>query len=179
MNNAAACFYLPYDQVSDAPVRGDVRGQRARAVGPEPGGAARDVRGGGEGWILNISSVVAEHPAGPPFPTFHVEHGATLYGVSKAALERLTTGLAAEVSPYGVAVNSLAPVAAVATPGAVAMGLVPADPAHVEPVEQMAEAAVALCTLADLTGRVDHERRRCCASSDAPSARSTAARPYP
>ena len=34
------------------------------------------------------------------------------------------------------------------------MGLVPADPTHVEPVEQMAEAAVALCTLADQTGRV-------------------------
>jgi citronellol/citronellal dehydrogenase len=65
----------------------------------------------------------------------------------------MTTGLAAEVSPAGVAVNSLAPVAAVATPGAVAMGLVPEDPAHVEPVEQMAEAALALCT-GDLTGRV-------------------------
>jgi hypothetical protein len=33
------------------------------------------------------------------------------------------------------------------------MQLVPDDPAHVEPVEQMAEAALALCTL-DLTGRV-------------------------
>ena len=73
--------------------------------------------------------------------------------MSKAALERLTTGLAAELSTSGVAVNSLAPVAAVATPGAVAMGLVPTDPAQVEPVEQMAEAALALCT-GGVTGRV-------------------------
>jgi NAD(P)-dependent dehydrogenase (short-subunit alcohol dehydrogenase family) len=153
VNNAAACFYLPYDEVSarryEVMLEVNVHApwDLSRAVLP----AMCRRR---EGWILNISSRVAEHPPGPPFPPFHVEHGATLYGMSKAALERLTTGLAAEVSPYGVAVNSLAPVAAVATPGALAMGLVPADPAHVEPLEQMAEAAVALCTLADLTGRV-------------------------
>ena len=65
----------------------------------------------------------------------------------------MTTGLAAETSRDGIRINALSPVAAVATPGAVAMGLVPEDPAHVEPVEQMAEAALALCT-GDLTGRV-------------------------
>jgi NAD(P)-dependent dehydrogenase (short-subunit alcohol dehydrogenase family) len=69
----------------------------------------------------------------------------------------MTTGLAAEVSRDGVRVNALAPVAAVATPGAVAMGLVPEDPAHVEPVEQMAEAALALCSGA-VTGRVTTSR---------------------
>lgn len=152
VNNAAACFYLPYDQVSERryavmlEVNVHAPWDLSRAVLPE-------MCRRGAGWILNISSRVAEHPPGPPYPAFHVEHGATLYGTSKAALERLTTGLAAEVSPHGVAVNSLAPVAAVATPGAVAMGLVPENPAHVEPVEQMAEAALALCT-ADLTGRV-------------------------
>jgi NAD(P)-dependent dehydrogenase (short-subunit alcohol dehydrogenase family) len=152
VNNAAACFYLPYERVSARrysvmfEVNVHAPWDLSRAV--LPGMCERR-----RGWIVNISSRVAEHPVGPPFPPFHVEHGATLYGASKAALERLTTGLAAEVSPYGVAVNSLAPVAAVATPGAVAMDLVPADPAHVEPVEQMAEAALALCT-GDLTGRV-------------------------
>jgi NAD(P)-dependent dehydrogenase (short-subunit alcohol dehydrogenase family) len=122
----------------------------ARAV--LPGMRARH-----RGWVLNISSAVATHPDGPPYPGFHVEHGATLYGLSKAALERMTTGLAAEVSRDGVRVNALAPVAAVATPGAVAMGLVPEDPAHVEPVEQMAEAALSLCS-GDLTGRVTTSR---------------------
>jgi citronellol/citronellal dehydrogenase len=153
VNNAAACFYLPYDAVSARrysvmlEVNVHAPWELSQAVLPE-------MRGRGSGWILNISSVVAEHPTGPPYPAFHVEHGATLYGLSKAALERMTTGLAAEVSRDGVAVNALSPVAAVATPGAVAMGLVPEDPAHVEPVEQMAEAALALCTTRDLTGRV-------------------------
>jgi hypothetical protein len=54
-----------------------------------------------------------------------------------------------------VAVNAVAPVWAVATPGVIAMGLTPDDPRHVEPVEQMAEAALALCAVdaERLTGR--------------------------
>ena len=57
---------------------------------------------------------------------------------------------------HGIAVNVVAPVAAVATPGVVAMGLMPGDDTHVEPVEQMAEAVLALATgdPATLTGRV-------------------------
>jgi NAD(P)-dependent dehydrogenase (short-subunit alcohol dehydrogenase family) len=152
VNNAAACFYLPMERVSSrryaVMLEVNVHAPWDLCQAVLPGMRAR-----GHGWILNISSRVAEHPAGPPYPAFHVEHGATLYGLSKAALERMTTGLAAETSRDGVRVNSLAPVAAVATPGAVAMGLVPEDPAHVEPVEQMAEAALALCT-GDITGRV-------------------------
>ena len=41
-----------------------------------------------------------------------------MYGATKSALERLTAGLAAERLDDGIAVNSLAPVAAVRTPGA-------------------------------------------------------------
>ncbi len=154
VNNAAACFYLPYERVTDR--RYDVMFEvnvhapwdLSRAVLPA-------MTGRGDGWILNISSGVAMHPSGPPYSPFHAEQGATLYGASKAALERLTTGLAAEVFARGVAVNALSPVAAVATPGAEAMGLVPEDPRHVEPVEQMAEAALALCTVEPgrITGR--------------------------
>ncbi len=153
VNNAAACFYLDYDEVSARryavmlEVNVHAPWDLSCAVLPE-------MCRRGRGSVLNISSRVAEHPDGPPYPAFHVEHGATLYGLSKAALERMTTGLAAEVSPYGVSVNALAPVAAVATPGAVAMGLVPTDPAHVEPAEQMAEAALALCTTDTVSGRV-------------------------
>jgi len=154
VNNAAACFYIPYDQVSDRryavmfEVNVHAPWDLSRAVLPT-------MRERGRGAILNISSGVAAHPTGPPFPPFHVEHGATLYGASKAALERLTSGLAAEVFPHGIAVNALSPVAAVATPGAEAMGLLPADPSLVEPMEQMVEAALALCTVAPdrVTGR--------------------------
>jgi citronellol/citronellal dehydrogenase len=59
------------------------------------------------------------------------------------------------VFAHGVAINALSPVAAVSTPGAEAMGLVPTDPRYVEPVEQMAEAALGLCTVpaGRMTGR--------------------------
>jgi NAD(P)-dependent dehydrogenase (short-subunit alcohol dehydrogenase family) len=85
-----------------------------------------------------------------------------MYGASKAALERITTGLAAEVHDDGIAVNSLAPVAAVRTPGAeVHLGpLLDERPDIVEPVELIAEAALVLatCDPATLTGRIVYSR---------------------
>ena len=155
VNNAAACFYLSWDTMSakrfqimfaanvDAPWR------LSRAV--LPGMTAR-----GYGHIVNISSTVVDHPVGPPYSTFHAEYGATLYGASKAALERMSTGLAAEVHRHGVAVNVVSPVAAVATPGVLARGLMPDADTHVEPLEQMVEATLALATgdPGNLTGRV-------------------------
>jgi NAD(P)-dependent dehydrogenase (short-subunit alcohol dehydrogenase family) len=112
----------------------------------------------GEGWVLNISSRAAEHPVGPPFPDVHI--GAwTAYGMVKAALERFSTALAAELSPSGVAVNALAPWDNVATPGAAAHDLV--DGFTLEGSEVMAEAALALCTGDPrvLTGRVAHSQQ--------------------
>ncbi|HEV7761386.1 MAG TPA: SDR family NAD(P)-dependent oxidoreductase [Acidimicrobiales bacterium] len=97
------------------------------------------------GWILNISSGVARHPEGPPYG--RVLGGGTVYGMCKAALERFTTGLAAEVAADDIAVNVLSPSGLVPTPGVVHHGLdrmVPAD--RQEPVELMAEAAYLLCT---------------------------------
>jgi len=154
VNNAAACFYLSYERVSDRrfTVMFEVN---VHAPWDLSCAALPDMVRAGRGSILNLSSQVSAHPPGPPYPAFHAENGATLYGTSKAALERMTSGLAAEVFKHGVAVNALAPVGAVATPGVEAMGLLPDDPAHVEPVEQMAEAALALCTAGPdrLTGR--------------------------
>lgn len=145
VNNAAACFYLPWDTVSARRydvmfrVNVDAAWQLMTAVLP----AMRDRE---QGWIVNISSMVTDQPIGPPFTPFHADHGATLYGASKAALERMSSGLAAEVHRHGIAVNVVSPVAAVATPGVAALGLMPGDDTHVEPVEQMAEAALALAT---------------------------------
>lgn len=57
----------------------------------------------GDGWIINISSRASRHPEPAPFHDddryvrFHQDIGPTVYGASKAALERLTTGLAAEL----------------------------------------------------------------------------------
>jgi NAD(P)-dependent dehydrogenase (short-subunit alcohol dehydrogenase family) len=106
------------------------------------------------GWILNVSSLAARHPEGPPYPKWAAAAG--LYGACKAALERLTTGLAAEVVDDRVAVNALAPAGVVPTPGAEAHGLLPDDPTKVEPAETFAEAALALCggTGQFLTGHV-------------------------
>jgi NAD(P)-dependent dehydrogenase (short-subunit alcohol dehydrogenase family) len=106
------------------------------------------------GWIVNITSFAAELPPGPPFPTNLVALQGSGYGVSKAALNRLTVSVAAELFADGVAVNALAPQSAIATPHLVAQGQLDAD--HFEPLETMAEAVLALSTgdPAVLTGRV-------------------------
>jgi NAD(P)-dependent dehydrogenase (short-subunit alcohol dehydrogenase family) len=103
----------------------------------------------GQGWILNISSRAAEHAVGPPYPKIY-DFGWTMYGPCKAALERLTTALAAEGHKHGLRVNSLAPLANVATPGAGDHDLV--EGFQLEDVSMMAEAALALVE-GDITGR--------------------------
>jgi NAD(P)-dependent dehydrogenase (short-subunit alcohol dehydrogenase family) len=110
------------------------------------------------GWILNISSGAARHPQGPPYTA---RAGSVVYGMCKAALERFSTGLAAEVYGHGIAVNALSPSGLVPTPGVLHHGLqhgVP--PERLEPPEVMAEAAHALCTgdPARLTGRITYAR---------------------
>ena len=102
------------------------------------------------GWVLNLTSKAAEHPAGPPFSKLYTDGGMILYGAAKSALNRLTSGLAAELSASNIAVNALAPFSVVWTPGAAASGLerYRTLPDWVEePVEGMAEAALALCTV--------------------------------
>ncbi|MCC6849990.1 MAG: SDR family NAD(P)-dependent oxidoreductase [Deltaproteobacteria bacterium] len=121
-----------------------------------------DMRARRRGWIVNVSSATAEHPAGPPFIDWERTGGHLLYASSKAALNRFTTGLAAELAEDGIAVNALAPVAAVLTPGVRAKGIDRWLPASmVEPIEVMAEAALALacCDPATTTGRVAYSAR--------------------
>ena len=116
-----------------------------------------DMRASGGGWILNIGSSTARHPQGPPYDESARTLGLVLYASLKAALHRLTTGLAAELHADGIAVNSLAPVRAVRTPSVEAAGVLSPDrPEVIEPVEFMAEAALALCAgdPSTLTGRV-------------------------
>jgi citronellol/citronellal dehydrogenase len=102
------------------------------------------------GRIVNISSAMAEIPSGPPYPIHHRYFGQVLYGATKMALNRLSTGMAAELEETGVAVNTLAPVAAVFTPGVeAALAKAQLDRSNPlwteEPVEAMAEATLALC----------------------------------
>ncbi len=112
----------------------------------------------GRGWIVNISSASAKLPVGPPFEAYQIHGGVHLYAASKAALDRLTAGLAAELSPAGIVANTLAPNAAVIT---AAVRLTGADkwiqPEMIEPVEAMAEAALALSTCGpELSGRITY-----------------------
>lgn len=154
VNNAAVTYFEPvaefrprhYELMFDVQVRAPF--ELSQRVLP-------GMRERGAGWILNISSPAAFHPQGPPYAA--AMPGGTVYGMCKAALERFTTGLAAEEHAHGIAVNVLSPSGLVPTPGVVHHHLdelVPEE--HHEPVGYMVEAAHALCTgdPATLTGRI-------------------------
>lgn len=109
-------------------------------------------RGGGS--ILNISSKAALHPQPDAGAT-----GGTVYGMVKAALERLSTGLATEVHADGITVNALSPTSVVATPGVVHHQLItPEREQWVEDESFMARAALALVS-GDITGRVAYSHQ--------------------
>ena len=41
----------------------------------------------GQGWILNLTSKAAEHPAGPPFSPLYTDGGMILYGAAKSGAQ--------------------------------------------------------------------------------------------
>jgi citronellol/citronellal dehydrogenase len=152
VNNAAGSHFLPIDKVSQDKLHWqfeiNVYGPFELAQRVLPGMRERNW-----GRIVNISSAQAEMPKGPPFLPNDRFYGPLVYGMTKVALNRFTAGLAAELEGTGIAVNSVAPVSAVYTEGVAAMlahdDSIRSDPLWVEePVEAMAEAALALC-LAD------------------------------
>jgi NAD(P)-dependent dehydrogenase (short-subunit alcohol dehydrogenase family) len=107
------------------------------------------------GWILNITSKQARHPVGPPYPDWAAD-GSVPYGMCKAALDRLTTGLAAELHGTGVCVNALGTAGLVMTPGVAVVSPHTPDNASVEPDDAMAEAAlrVVVTPPEQMTGRI-------------------------
>ena len=153
VNNAAAGGYGAFESV------GPDRLERALQVNVwAPWMLMAEVIGGmrdrGRGAIVNITTFSAELPPGPPFPANKPSKAGAMYGATKAALNRLTVSVASECEGQGIAVNALAPQGAIATPALIAAGWV--DGVMFEPLETIAEAAVALCT-ADpdvLTGRI-------------------------
>ena len=98
----------------------------------------------GRGWILNVSSATAFLPEGPPFPESAPSRYGTIYGGTKAFLDRWTASLASELYGSGIAVNTIAPQAAAATESLVTYSQVPE--ALTEPLDTMAESALALCS---------------------------------
>lgn len=97
--------------------------------------------------IVNISSGAAIGPGSGPYEGV-LRHGGTMYGATKAALERFTQGLAEEVAELGnIAVTAVSPSRVVPTPGTVHHKLVDSmeDPKG-EPPSMMADAALLLAT---------------------------------
>ena len=156
VNNAAAAFYMPFEAVSEKRFRVAFE-LNVRAPWDLAQRVVPDMKARGGGVIVNLSSASAAHPSGPPYAEFYRSSGAVLYGASKAALDRVSTGLAGELFEHRIFVNSLSPVAAVLTPGVLALGVVPdAWRESAEPAELLAEATLALCEPRDppITGRV-------------------------
>ena len=97
----------------------------------------------GEGWIVNVSSATARLWA-PPYELGQLGATTGIYGASKAALNRLTNALGAELALTGVRVNAVEPRSAVMSEGAeILIGSLP--PEQVESMEEMVEAILALC----------------------------------
>jgi citronellol/citronellal dehydrogenase len=114
---------------------------------------APGMRGAGAGWILNITSVAAGQPQGPPFSDFDTSDGFAIYGTVKSALDRLTGSLAAELHAANIAVNAAAPLLPVRTPGAAALDLAQTG---TEEIDLICRTALELCSgdPAALTGRI-------------------------
>ncbi len=111
----------------------------------------------GFGAIVNVSSIVAAHPIGPPYGLFERTSLTTVYAMAKAALDRMSTGLSIECVDHGVQINSISPSGGVRTAGALAASnMFNGFPEYAEPVETVAEAVLALCEPREpmITGRV-------------------------
>jgi citronellol/citronellal dehydrogenase len=154
VNNAAITFFMPVEAFTDKRFKLMMEVQvhapfhLSQLVLP-----SMKARGGGH--IVNISSGAGRHPQ-PPYGSAPV--GGTVYGMCKAALERFTTGLAAEVHADGIAVNVVSP-GLVATPGVAVHGLInERTKDRVQPIEFIAEAVYQLACgdPATMTGRIDH-----------------------
>ena len=152
VNNAAITYFIPVHEFPEKRFRlmMDVQVwtpfELSQLVLPR-------MRERGAGWILNISSGAAIHP-----DKTAPGRGGTVYGMCKAALERMTTGLAQEMFEENIAVNVISP-GLVATPGVMHHKLInESNKDRVMPVEVMAEACLRLChgDPVELTGRIDY-----------------------
>jgi NAD(P)-dependent dehydrogenase (short-subunit alcohol dehydrogenase family) len=154
VNNAAVTFLRPLDGFPEKRARLMIE---MHVVAPLhlTQLAIPAMRQRGHGWVLNLTSVGGDLPAGPPFDEFDRSAGFGMYGTAKAAMNRLTKSFAAELYDDGIAVNAAAPSNPVATPGAGTLDLAKVD---TEDIELIVETAVALCTgdPRTMTGRIAH-----------------------
>lgn len=160
VNNAALTYFMP---VADIPVSKWLKSFAVNVHGPffMSRLVLTDMLARQSGSIVNISSGIAVGPGRGPYPD-NARRGGTLYGAEKAALERFTQGLAAEVYSRGVSVTCVSPSLIVATPGVLHHKLVrSAEDPNVEPERFMADAVLLLATerLDRVTGRVTYSQQ--------------------
>ena len=154
VNNAAAAIYQPVVETSlkrrHLMFEANVHAPLDLATAVIPG-----MSEAGEGWIVNLSSGTARPWPGPPFEVGSLGTTIAIYGASKAALDRVTNGLGAELYGTGIRVNTVQPRAAVLSEGAAKLAGSKLRPDQVETMEQMVEGTVVLaCCHEDVTGRV-------------------------
>jgi citronellol/citronellal dehydrogenase len=159
VNNAALNYYIP---IKEYPVQRWVRAFSVNVHGPFmlAQKVLPDMIERGKGAIVNVSSGAAIGPGRGPYKE-GPGMGGTMYGATKAALERFTQGLAQEVYQYGISVTCLSPSKVVPTPGTVYHKLVTGyDDPRGEPPTMMARAILLLATepLDKVTGRVTYSQ---------------------
>jgi citronellol/citronellal dehydrogenase len=161
VNNAALNYYLP---ITEYPTTRWVRCFAVNVHGPFmlSKEALRDMIPRRRGAIVNISSGAAIGPGRGPYADQAV-HGGTMYGATKAALERFTQGLAQEVAQHrGISVTALSPCRVVPTPGTVHHKLVSGmDDPNGEPPSLMARATLLLASepAERVNGRVTYSQQ--------------------
>jgi NAD(P)-dependent dehydrogenase (short-subunit alcohol dehydrogenase family) len=159
VNDAALTYYVP---IIDFDVKRWIKAFAVNVHGPFmmskfvlPGMIERR-----RGAIVNISSGSAIGPGRGPYK--ERPRGGTMYGSTKAALERFTQGLAQEVAECNIAVTALSPSQVVPTPGTVYHKLVTGieDPRG-EPAILMARAALVLASEPPekINGRVTYSQQ--------------------
>ncbi|SON60788.1 D-beta-hydroxybutyrate dehydrogenase [Mycobacterium simulans] len=154
VNNAAVTFLRPLDEFPERRVRLMME-MHVLAPLHLTQLAVPAMRERRRGWVVNVTSVGGDLPDGPPFAEFDRSAGFGIYGTVKAALNRLTKSLAAELYDDGIAVNAAAPSNPVATPGAGTLDLAKTD---TEGIELITQTALELCTCdpKSMTGRIAH-----------------------
>jgi NAD(P)-dependent dehydrogenase (short-subunit alcohol dehydrogenase family) len=154
VNNAAVTFLRPLDEFPERRARLMME-MNVFAPLHLTQLALPAMRARGRGWVLNVTSLSGDFPPGPPFSEFDRTAGFGMYGTVKAALNRLTKSLAAELYDDGIAVNAAAPTNPVATPGAGTLDLAKVD---TEDIELITQTAFMLCTgdPTVLTGCIAH-----------------------
>jgi NAD(P)-dependent dehydrogenase (short-subunit alcohol dehydrogenase family) len=154
VNNAAAAIWVPITQIS---ARHHRLAYECNVIAPLELSQAviPGMRDAGAGWIVNITSSGARLTDGPPFNLGPQGSTMEVYGATKAALNRITAGLAGDLYGTGIRVNAVGPRVAVMSEGFASAAGTSWESGYFESKEEIVEAVAALCACPpDVTGRV-------------------------